>query len=42
VSFLPPNPPHTHFTIQGGEAAGIVNAINPLLDPEHIAELIHA
>ncbi|MFP6849552.1 MAG: acyl-CoA synthetase [Pseudomonas sp.] len=42
VSFLLPNLPHTHFTIWGGEAAGIVNAINPLLDPEHIAELIHA
>lgn len=42
VSFLLPNLPHSHFTIWGGEAAGIVNAINPLLDPEHIAELIHA
>ena len=42
VSFLLPNLPHTHFTIWGGEAAGIVNAINPLLDPEHIAELIKA
>ncbi|TIH06880.1 acyl-CoA synthetase [Pseudomonas leptonychotis] len=42
VSFLLPNLPHTHFTIWGGEAAGIVNAINPLLDPEHIAELIQA
>ncbi|UUY08583.1 acyl-CoA synthetase [Pseudomonas sp. J452] len=42
VSFLLPNLPQTHFTIWGGEAAGIVNAINPLLDAEHIAELIHA
>jgi fatty-acyl-CoA synthase len=42
VSFLLPNLPQTHFTIWGGEAAGIVNAINPLLDPEHIAELIEA
>jgi fatty-acyl-CoA synthase len=42
VSFLLPNLPHSHFTIWGGEAAGIVNAINPLLDPEHIAELIQA
>ncbi|WP_137818027.1 acyl-CoA synthetase [Pseudomonas sp. 2FG] len=42
VSFLLPNLPHTHFTIWGGEAAGIVNAINPLLDAEHIAELIRA
>ena len=42
VSFLLPNLPHTHLTIWGGEVAGIVNAINPLLDPEHIAELIQA
>jgi fatty-acyl-CoA synthase len=42
VSFLLPNLPQTHFTIWGGEAAGIVNAINPLLEPEHIAELIQA
>lgn len=42
VSFLLPNLPHTHFTLWGGEAAGIVNAINPLLEPEHIAELVRA
>lgn len=42
VSFLLPNLPQTHFTIWGGEAAGIVNAINPLLEAEHIAELIQA
>ncbi|NLU11753.1 MAG: acyl-CoA synthetase [Gammaproteobacteria bacterium] len=42
VSFLLPNLPHTHYTIWGGEAAGIVNAINPLLDAEHILELIKA
>ncbi len=42
VSFLLPNLPHTHYTIWGGEAAGIVNAINPLLDAEHILELINA
>ena len=42
VSFLLPNLPQTHFTLWGGEAAGIVNAINPLLEPEHIAELIEA
>ncbi|CRM75391.1 AMP-binding domain protein [Pseudomonas sp. 25 R 14] len=42
VFFLFPNLPHTHFVIWGGEAAGVVNAINPLLEPEHIAELIRA
>lgn len=42
VSFLLPNLPQTHCVIWGAEAAGIVNAINPLLEPEHIAELIQA
>ncbi|UCR84432.1 acyl-CoA synthetase [Pseudomonas chlororaphis] len=42
VSFLLPNLPQTHYVIWGGEAAGIVNAINPLLEPEHIAELVRA
>ncbi len=42
VSFLLPNLPQTHYTIWGGEAAGIVNAINPLLDAKHILELIKA
>ena len=42
VSFLLPNLPQTHYVIWGGEAAGIVNAINPLLDPGHIAELVRA
>ncbi len=42
VSFLLPNLPHTHYSIWGGEAAGIVNAINPLLNAEHILELIKA
>lgn len=42
VSFLLPNLPQTHYVIWGGEAAGIVNAINPLLDPEHIADLVRA
>lgn len=42
VSFLLPNLPQTHYSIWGGEAAGIVNAINPLLDAEHILELIKA
>src|SRR5689334_6359622 len=33
VSFLLPNLPETHFTIWGGQAAGIVAAFNPLLEP---------
>lgn len=42
VAFLLPNLPETHFTIWGGEAAGIVMAINPLLEAAQIAELLRA
>lgn len=42
VAFLLPNLPETHFTLWGGEAAGIVFAINPLLEAEAIAELLNA
>jgi len=42
VAFLLPNLPETHFCIWGGEAAGIVMAINPLLDAAQIAELLRA
>lgn len=37
-----PNLPETHFTIWGGQAAGIVCAINPLLEAAAIAELLGA
>lgn len=40
IAFLLPNLPETHFTIWGGEAAGIVMAINPLLEAPQIAELL--
>ncbi len=42
VSYLLPNLPQTHFVIWGGEAAGIVNAINPLLSPAQIADIMEA
>jgi fatty-acyl-CoA synthase len=42
VAFVLPNLPETHFTIWGGEAAGIVMAINPMLDGPQIVELLHA
>jgi fatty-acyl-CoA synthase len=42
VAFVLPNLPETHFVIWGGEAAGIVFAINPLLEAESIAELLRA
>jgi fatty-acyl-CoA synthase len=37
-----PNLLETHYTIWGGEAAGIVNAVNPLLEPDHIAHILNA
>ena len=40
VAFILPNLPETHFVIWGGEAAGIVFAINPLLESNQIAELL--
>jgi len=42
VSYLLPNLPHTHYVLWGGEAAGIVNPINPLLEPVTIAEICQA
>ncbi len=42
VSYLLPNLPQTHFVIWGGEAAGIVNAVNPLLTPAQIADIMIA
>ena len=42
IAFLLPNLPQTHYVIWGGEAAGIVCGINPLLEPETIRELLKA
>jgi fatty-acyl-CoA synthase len=42
ISYLLPNLPHTHYILWGGEAAGIVNPINPLLEPGTIAEICQA
>ena len=42
VAFVLPNLPETHFTIWGGEAAGIVMPINPLLDAAQIGEYLRA
>ena len=39
VSFLLPNLPQTHFVLWGGQAAGIVNPINPMLNAEVIKEI---
>lgn len=40
IAYVLPNLPETHWTIWGGEAAGIVLAINPLLEAAAIAELL--
>ncbi|WP_415769454.1 acyl-CoA synthetase [Pseudomonas sp. LB3P38] len=42
IAFMLPNLPETHFTIWGGEAAGIVMAINPLLEAKQMAGLLNA
>ncbi len=42
VSYLLPNLPHTHYVLWGGEAAGIVNPINPLLEASTIREICQA
>lgn len=40
VAYVLPNLPETHFTIWGGEAAGVVLAVNPLLEPDLIVEIL--
>jgi non-ribosomal peptide synthetase component F len=40
VAFVLPNLPETHFTIWGSEAAGAAFAINPMLQPKQIADLM--
>jgi len=42
VSIILPILPQTHFAILGSQAAGISNPINPMLEAEHIAEIISA
>lgn len=42
ISFLLPNLPETHYILWGGEAAGIVNPLNPMLDVDHIVGIMKA
>jgi acyl-CoA synthetase (AMP-forming)/AMP-acid ligase II len=42
VAFVLPNLPETHWVIWGGEAAGAVLALNPLLDAAMLRELMNA
>jgi fatty-acyl-CoA synthase len=42
VTYLLPNLLHTHYVIWGGEAAGIVNPINPMLEPATMKHICQA
>jgi fatty-acyl-CoA synthase len=42
ISYLLPNAPHTHYTLWGGEAAGIINPINPMLEAATIRDICQA
>jgi fatty-acyl-CoA synthase len=42
IAFILPNLPETHFTLWGGQAAGVVFGVNPLLETAAIAELLNA
>jgi len=42
VAYVLPSLPQTHFTLWGGEAAGIACAVNPLLETQHIVEILRA
>ncbi|MBW1888534.1 MAG: AMP-binding protein, partial [Deltaproteobacteria bacterium] len=42
ISYLLPNLPQTHYIFWGGEAAGIINPINPLLEPSAIRDICQA
>jgi len=42
IAFVLPNLPETHWVIWGGQAAGIVFAVNPLLEPAAMADLLAA
>jgi len=39
VSYLLPNLPHCHYVLWGGQAVGIVNPINPLLEPHTVGDI---
>ena len=42
VAYVLPNLPQTHYVIWGGEAAGIVAAVNPMLEASQIADILIA
>lgn len=42
IAYVLPNLPETHFVVWGGQATGIVFAINPMLEASAIADLLNA
>ena len=40
VAYVLPNVPQAYFTLLGAEAAGIACAINPLLEPQHMVDIL--
>ncbi|MZR29183.1 acyl-CoA synthetase [Sneathiella litorea] len=42
VTYLIPLCPQAYFTMLGAEAVGMVNAVNPLLEPDHILGIAEA
>jgi len=42
VTYILPNLPQTHFALWGAEAAGVVNPINPLLEPSQIRDIMNS
>lgn len=42
VSYVLPNLLETHVAIWGAQATGIVNAVNPLLEPDHIVHVLNS
>ena len=40
VAYVLPNLPDTHFAIWGGEAAGAALAVNPMLEPRQVADIL--
>lgn len=42
VSVILPNLPEIHFSMWGAQLAGVVNPINPMLEPSHIGGIIQA
>ncbi|WP_422049009.1 acyl-CoA synthetase [Shimia sp.] len=42
AAYILPNMPETHFAIWGGSAAGGMLAINPLMEADHMADLLKA